>query len=58
MKLKIIAELQYKDPDSFHRRASSPGTLSVNSINDLYHKLPGSGRSTSKSKVTRRKKPS
>lgn len=58
MKLKIISELQIKDPDTFNRRASSTGNLSVGSINDLYHKLPGKNsrrpRSNSSSK---RKKP-
>ena len=40
MKLRIISEIQYKEPSTNNERVSSTGCLRATSVNDEYHIKP------------------
>ena len=51
MKLRLISEIQYKETSTNINRAQSPNSLSMSSINDLYHRQPKKEPKTKKAKL-------
>lgn len=50
---QCIAELQYKDPDTFSRRNSSTGSLAVGSVGDYYHRPKKKSNSRASKKTSK-----
>jgi len=58
MKLRIISEIQYKEPSTSHERISSSGALMATSVNDEYHIKPSQAKKKSRRSNNNSQRPS